>query len=154
MFNFGILRNKRNETTHTFSLDEPSDVSSPSLPSSQGLRLLGFFFLLLLSLSAPCLSASGILPSAAEKRDNRLRVIYSRHINPTPLLKVSTSANLHHPRLVGLRVAAFSYLPLPILEVLSSSPEQLDTNNVCKSTTHSQEKLLCVSQNLTQYQTL
>lgn len=52
---------------HTFSVEEPSDVSSPSLPSSHGLRVLGFFFLLLLSLSAPRLSASGILPSVAGK---------------------------------------------------------------------------------------
>lgn len=54
--------------THTFSDEDPSDVSSPSLPSSQGFLLLGFFFLLLLAIAAPRLSASGILPSAAGNR--------------------------------------------------------------------------------------
>lgn len=54
----------------TFSDEEPSDVSSPSLPSSHGFRLLGFFFLLLMAIAAPRRSASGILPSAAGKRGN------------------------------------------------------------------------------------
>lgn len=49
--------------THTLSEDEPSEVSSPSLSRSQGLRLLIFFFLRLLSLSALWPSPSAILPS-------------------------------------------------------------------------------------------
>lgn len=49
----------------TFSDDEPSDVSSPSLPSSHGFRTLGFFFRLLLSLPAARRSASGLRPSGA-----------------------------------------------------------------------------------------
>ena len=49
----------------TFSEDDPSEVSSPSLSSSQGLRFRGFLFLLLLlPRSGPWRSLSERLPSA------------------------------------------------------------------------------------------
>lgn len=63
-------KHKQGLLSHTFSDEEPSDVSSPSLPSSHGFRLLGFFFLLLMTIAAPRRSASGILPSAAGKQVN------------------------------------------------------------------------------------
>lgn len=64
---------KMTGVTGTFSEDEPSDVSSPSLPSSQGFRTLGFFFRLLLSPPAARCSASGLRPSAAAERMKRSR---------------------------------------------------------------------------------
>lgn len=71
-------------------------------------------------------------PLSSWKQDNSLRVTWSTAINPTRPFRIFiiSSANLRHPRLVGLRVAAFSCLPLQAPEVLSSLPEQLDTNNI------------------------
>lgn len=68
-----LVTMKTTDVTGTFSEDEPSDVSSPSLPSSQGFRTLGFFFRLLLSPPAVRRSASGLRPSAAAGRSSRWR---------------------------------------------------------------------------------
>ena len=90
-------------TYSTFSVEEPSEVSSPSLSSSQGLRVLGFFFLLLLSLSLPSLSPSDRLSSAP----GNIRIKMNEDLrNPqeachTVGLDINTSSNLHHPRLAG-----------------------------------------------------
>lgn len=93
-FVVGYKNKPKNEQKkpNTFPVEEPSDVSSPSLPSSQGLRLLGFFFLLLLSLSAPCLSACGILPSAAGNKTTVYELHGARQLIQPALLEFLSSA--------------------------------------------------------------
>lgn len=121
--------------THTLSEDEPSEVSSPSLSRSQGLRLLIFFFLRLLSLSALWPSPSAILPSRPlswYESGGRRREMVSQHRKhkdgrwqtPKGIPKGGGHWWKAHLRRHPLAVSWVSSSLLPLLapEVLSSSP--------------------------------